>query len=195
MSNPLSIADVILKANGGQPITLGFPSIVGHFPFSIGNPIADTPGVAAAVLTIPNPMQTIDAAVEFPSRSANALPFILRTAGTATLGRGVEYQIDINLGTGITPAIATTGLQTTPLGSGLYNDNWLLEVQGMWDPTSLNLRGIQYGWAGGTAVAQSAIVGSAPAALANLQFTCAVTLLNSNASNTFTLTDFSAEYI
>jgi len=63
----------------------------------------------------------------------------------------------------------------------------------MWDAVSLNLRGIAYGWAGATAVAQVTLVGSAPATLAALQFNVGVTVNNTNASNAFTLTEFSAE--
>jgi hypothetical protein len=183
MSNLNSVADVIIHQNNSQPITLSVPAQA-HTQFLLG--------ANAALLSIPNPMATVDSALAFPGRSATAVPILIKAAGTMQLGRGVVYQIDINQGTGLTPAIATTGPQTSPLGAGLYNDNWSLTIEGMWDATSLNFRGIFYGWCGLGSVAQATLVGSAPAALANLQFNVAVTILNANASNAFTLNEFSA---
>lgn len=176
--------DVIYQQNNGQPIVLSVPT-TGHQQFKLG--------AGAVVGTFPNPVALIESGVHFPSRALSAIPFVVTIGGIISVGRGVGFQIDLNQGTGLTPAIASTGLITAPLGAGLYTDNFLLEIEGMWDPTSLNLRGIQYGWSGATQIAQSALVASAPANLAALQFNVAVTVLNTNAANQFTLTEFSGD--
>lgn len=186
MSNLNTVADAIVKQNNGQPIVFATTTQI-HASVSIGG--------AAVVITLPNPLATVDTGLPFPNRSAAGLPFIARIAGTLQLGRGVGFQIDLNQGTGLTPAIASTGLITSPLGAGLYLDNFLLEVEGLWDPTSLNLRGIQYGWVGATQIAQSALVLSSPAALANLQFNVGITIVNPNPSNQVTITAFDAEWV
>lgn len=184
MSNVNSFADFILSSNNGQPLTLAIPT-TGHLQFK--------QGAGVAVLNIPNPLATIDSALGFPGRAAQAIPITVRAAGTIQLGRGVQSQIDINQGTGLSPAIASTGLQISPLGAGLYLDNWLIEIEGMWDAASLNFRGNVSGWFGATSISSSTLVGSQPATLAALQFNVAVTVLNTNASNQFTLNEFSAE--
>lgn len=184
MPNVNTITDVVYSQNNGQPIVLPFPT-TGHAAFSLGA------GVALA--SIANPMALVEANKTFPNRSAQALPFVIRACGTMSLGGQVRYQIDINQGTGLTPAIISTGLITG--GAGPYNDNWLLEAECLWDATSTQLRGIYYGFAGPNSVAQSAIVSSTPAALANLQFNCAVTVTNANAANTFSLTSFTIELV
>jgi len=187
MSNFNSIVDVIYKQNGGQPIVLN-PTTVGHFQFSIGS--------AAAIATVPNPASFSDDIGLFPNRALNALPFVVRAAGLVQTGRGVPFQIDLNQSTNPTPTIATTGPYTTPLGTGLFQDNFLLEAYCMWDPTSTNLRGIQYGWLGANQISQTAILsGVQPASLAALQFNVAVTVLSANPGNQFTLTEFSIELI
>jgi hypothetical protein len=186
MSNLNTVADVILRQNNGQPIVFAVTTDV-HASFSISG--------ATAVLSLPNPLAAADAPLGLTSRAATGIPFLIRVAGELQLGRGVGYQIDLNQGTGLTPAIASTGLQTAPLGAGLYLDNFFLEVEALWDPNPLNLRGIQYGWVGATAIAQSAIVGSSPAALANLQFNIGVTIINPNPGNQVTITAFDAEWL
>jgi len=178
--------DVIYQQNNGQPIVLSFPA-QGHQQFKLG--------AGVAVGTFPNPVSLIESGGHFPGRAASAIPFIVKAGGLITAGRGVQVQIDVNQGTGLTPSIASTGSFTTPLGAGLYQDNWVIEIEGMWDPTSLNLRGIQYGWIGGTQISQAALVGSAPANLAALQFNVAATVVNANASNSFTLTEFSGDLV
>ena len=178
MSNANSIADVILRQNNSVPITLTSTTSL-HQSFQLGG--------SAAVLTIPNPQACIDSQVYFPARSASAVSFIVRAAGTGG-GGGEPWQIDICQGTGLTPVIATTGKYTG------VADNWLLEAVCMWDPTSLYLRGIYYGWVGSTALAQSALTQvSQPANLAALQFNVAVTIFNGNPNSSFSLTDFSAD--
>lgn len=179
MSNASTIADVILQQNNGQPITLATKTSI-HQSFQLGG--------SAAQCAIPNPMACIDSQVLFPSRSAAGLAFLIRASGLVTGGE--RYQIDINLGTGLTQTIATTGLAL----NGLTADNWFLEAICLWDPTSLNLRGIQYGWTGIQQIAQAALsTAQQPATLSALTFNCAVTCANANANALFTLTDFSAD--
>jgi hypothetical protein len=178
MSNANSVADVILQQNNGSPITLKSTTSL-HQSFQLSG--------SAAVLTIPNPMVCIDSQVLFPSRSASAISFIVRAAGLGG-GGGEPWQIDICQGTGLTPVIATTGKITG------VADNWLLEAVCMWDPTSLYLRGIYYGWAGASSIGQNALTQvSQPANLAALQFNVAVTIFNGNPNAAFSLTDFSAD--
>lgn len=183
MSNFNSTVDVIYQQNGGNPIVLAFPTTVGHRQFQIG--------AGAAVATVPNPLVAIDADKTFPGRAAVALPLTIKAAGTWTLAAGVRYQIDINQGVGLSPAISSTGLIVNPTTG---NDNWLLEVYALWDPASTNLRGIQYGWSGNTTVAQAGIVLSSPASLAALQFNVGVTVLGPNPTNSFSLTEFSVDF-
>jgi hypothetical protein len=186
MSNINTVADAILKQNNGQPIVFASATQI-QSNLAVGG--------ATVSITLPNPLATVDTGVAFPNRAASGIPFLVRLAGTLQLGRGVGYQIDITQGTGLTPAVMTTGLQTSPLGAGLYNDNFFLESQCMWDPNSLNLRGIMYGWVGATAIAQAAIVASAPAALANLVFSVGILFVNANPSNQVTITAFDAEWL
>lgn len=183
MSNFNSTVDVIYQQNGGNPIILAFPTTVGHRQFQIG--------AGAAVATIPNPLVAIDADKTFPGRAAVALPLYIKAAGTWTLAAGVRYQIDINQGTGLAPAIASTGLIVNPTTT---SDNWLIEIEALWDPTSTNLRGIQYGWSGGSNIAQATIVLSQPASLAALQFNVGVTVLGPNPTNSFSLTELSVDF-
>lgn len=184
MSTVNTFADVILHQNNGQPIVLPFLT-TGHQAFQIG--------LAPAVLTFPAAMIPINTNVGYPGRAPSAISVTMIAAGTMTLGRGVTYQVDINQGLNLTPAIASTGAIISPTGAGLYNDNWYLEIDGMWDSTSLNFRGVYYGWAGGTSISQTALVLSSPATLAALQFNVGVTVTNLNAANTFSLTEFSVD--
>ena len=181
MSNRNTIADVIYSQNNGQPIVLAAKTAL-HQSFQVNG--------GTAVLTIPNPMALIEAAAAFPSRSAQALPFIIRAAGTVTGGE--RYQIDLNQGTGLTGTIASTGLAI----NGLTNDNWLVEAECLWDSASTFLRGIYYGWAGNQSVGQATlIIVNKPADLTQLQFNVAVTIANANVNASFSLTEFSAELI
>ena len=178
MSNANSVADVILQQNNGSPITLKSTTSL-HQSFQLGG--------SAAVLSIPNPLACIDSQVLFPARSASAVSFIVRAAGTGG-GGGEPWQIDICQGTGLTPVLASTGKIVG------VADNWLLEVVCMWDPTSLYLRGLYYGWGGVTAIAGSSLIQACqPANLAALQFNVAVTIFNGNPNSSFSLTDFSAD--
>lgn len=184
MGNFNSTVDVIQRQNGGNPIVLAFPTTVGHqqFGYGIGNP---------AIASIPNPLFSVDGDKTFPGRSAQGYPFVVKAAGTWTLAAGVRYQIDINQGTGLAPAIASTGLI---INATTTSDNWLLEFIGMWDAVSTNLRGVFYGWSGGVNIAQAPLVLSSPASLAALQFNVAATVLGPNPTNSFSLTEFSADF-
>lgn len=184
MSNPNTFADVILHQNNGTPLTLT-PATAGHFAFQLG--------AGNAVLSLPNPLAMIDAIVPFPGRAATALPFIVRVAGTFTLGGNAKYQIDLNQGTALAPAVASTGLLFSAAAGG--TDNFLIECEMLWDPTSQNLRGIQYGWSGPNAITQAITIPVTVTSLAQLQFTVGVTVLNVNPVNSFTLSEFSAEVI
>jgi hypothetical protein len=181
MSNGNTIADAILQQNNGQPYTIAATTTL-HQQFGKG-------GVAVQV-TIPNPMALIDSSELFPGRAASGLPFIIRAAGLVTGGE--QYTIDVNLGTGLTQQIMTTGNAI----NGRVADNWLLEGECLWDPTSLFLRGIYYGWAGPAGVNQSSLAtAQQPANLAALTFNCAVTIINANVNALFTLTEFSIELV
>jgi hypothetical protein len=184
MSNVNTVQDAIILQGRANPVTLAFTT-AGHVPFG--------GSASPLVLSIPNPAVLAISGDTFPGRALDGVPFLISAGGKMTLGRGVEYQIDVNQGTGLTPSIASTGAQTSPLGAGLYNDNWYLECECMWDSASLNLRGIYYGWAGSTQIAQAPLVTSAPANLAALQFNVAVTVVNANPANVFTLTEFAVE--
>jgi hypothetical protein len=192
MSNFSSFVDVINQQNLGQPLTYSTAGSSAHvvMPLAAGTPN----GGANAVLNVPNPMALAESAnATFPGRAASARPFIVRAAGTISLGGGVQYQIDINLGTGLGTAIASTGLQK--LGAANLSDNWLIEIEAMWDPQSTNLRGFFYGWYGATSIAQNGLLAQpAPASLASLQFNVGVTFLQ-NSFNTITVNEFSAEVV
>lgn len=188
MSNLNTVQDAIIIHGVTTPVTLAFPT-AGHAAF--GSVVGGV--VSPLVLSIPNPMYPIISADAFPSRAADSVPFLISAGGRVTLGRGVEWQVDVCQGTGLTPAIASTGAQTSPLGAGLYNDNWYIECECMWDSVSGNLRGIYYGWAGGSQIAQAALVASTPANLAALQFNVGVIVVNANPSNVLTLTEFAVE--
>lgn len=183
MSNVNTVVDVIQRQNAGNPVVQAFPTTVGHtqFSYGVGNPV---------IASVPNPMALIDADKTFPGRSAQAYPLVIKAAGTLTLAAGVRYQLDINQGTGLAPAIASTGLIVNP---ATVNDNWALVIECMWDVVSTNLRGIFYGWSSSTNVAQSALVLSSPASLAALQFNVGVTVLGPNPTNSFSLTEFSVD--
>jgi hypothetical protein len=182
MSNGNTIADAILQQNNGQPFVIAATTTL-HKQFGF-------PGNVPVQVTIPNPMALIDSSELFPGRAANALPFIIRAAGTV-LG-GEQYTIDINLGAGLTQQIATTGNAI----NGKTADNWLLEAECMWDPQSLFLRGIYYGWAGPNGINQASLAtAQQPANLAALTFNCALTIINQNANASFALTEFSIELV
>ncbi len=182
MSNSNTIADVILRQNNGVPLTIASASTL-HQSFNLSNG-------SQALLNITNPMTMIDSCEMFPGRSANALPFILRAAGTVVGGE--RYQIDIVQGTGLVNVIASTGLAI----NGLTADNWLLEAECQWDPTSLFLRGIYYGWTGNQGINQASLVtANQPANLAALQFNVALTLSNANVNAAFFVSEFSAEFV
>lgn len=186
MPNVNSVCDVIYQQNNGNPIVMTVTTPI-HQAFQIGS--------GNAIATVPNPQALIESAVAFPGRSAQAIPFVIRAAGLVTFSaRGKAFQIDINQGTGIATQIATTGLFTTPLGAGSYNDNWCLEVLCMWDSASTQLRGTFDGWVGGTVITHKMLNSApAPANLAALQFTVGVTVNDPTvvAPTTFTLTEFS----
>jgi hypothetical protein len=186
MSNGNTISDAILQQNNGQPFTIAAAGTL-HQAFGFNKAGVLTP----VQVTIPNPMSLIDSSELFPGRSAAALPFIIRAAGLVTGGE--QYTIDINLGVGtLNQQIATTGLAL----NGRTADNWLLEVECMWDPTSLFLRGIYYGWAGSAGINQASLATvQQPANLAALTFNCAVTIAQANANALFSLTEFSAELV
>lgn len=182
MSNRNTIADVILQQNNGQPLTLAATTTL-HSLFPLANG-------SAAQLTLPNPFAAIDASAPFPSRSAQAIPFTLRVGGTVVGGE--KFQVDLVLGTGvISPVIASTGLAA----GGLTNDNWLLQIEAMWDSASTFLRGIYWGWIGGNQVAQASLIGSPKAtSLSALVFGAALTIATANANASVSVTEFSADF-
>lgn len=189
MATLVTVADVIRQQNAGQPILLALAN-QGHFGFQING--------ANAVLSAPNPLAPSNAGSNSPvsNAGAQAVPLLITAAGLVnSTARGQQFQIDINFGTTLAPAIASTGLISIPLGAGAYQDNWGLQVEGMWDATSQNFRGIYYGWVGASQVAQAPVNGSPKAsALSGLQFTCAATLPGPTIDTTsFTLTEFSLD--
>lgn len=182
MANPNTIADVINRQNGGVPLVLASASTL-HAAFLLANG-------SAAVLNIPNPMQTIDQPQEFPNFSPDGRPFLVRLAGKVTGGE--KYQVDLVLGNNvITPVVASTGLAT----NGLTADNWLIETELMFDSTSGYLRGIQYGWAGLQAISQSVLSTPQTGVTLPLQFTAALTLATANVNASVSVTEFSAELL
>lgn len=189
MANRNTVADVIREQNNGQPIVLSLANR-GHFAFQLNG--------ANAVLSVPNPLAPSNDGGPSPvfNAAAQAVPFTVAACGLlSSTARGQQYQIDLNLGTGLSPAVASTGLITIPNGAGTELTNWGLIFEGMWDSASTKLRGIYYGWAGQVSVAQAGVL-AAPtaAALANLQFTCAVTVPGATLGTTsFTLTEFSVD--
>lgn len=184
MANVNTAAEVILQQNQGQPIVLSFGSGPGHKQFMIG--------AGAAIVTVPNPLLSSLSGVPFPPRSASAIAFVLRATGTITLGGNEKYQIDINQGTGLSPAIASSGSVFGAIGGG--TDNWLIEATCLWDPTSTNLRGYFGGWVGPTVLGNTALTLSQPASLANLQFNVGVTITNANPVNSATLTELAIDF-
>lgn len=185
MASLNTVFDVIRRQNGGNPIVLNFPT-TGHQAFQIGS--------AVAVGTFTNPAAFIDEPLGFPIGSVSAVPFAVAVGGTFSLGGQVQFQLDLNMGTGLASTLASTGKITA--GAGPFTDNWLIEIEGMWDPISTNVRGIYYGWVGGTQIAQAPLNGPYTAAsLAALQFNVAATVLNANSINTFTLTEFSGDLV
>lgn len=181
MANQNAIADVINRQNNGQPLVISSVSTV-HQSFLLNG--------SAALLTIPNPMVAIDAVVQFPNFSPDGRPFLIRLGGKV-LG-GERYQIDLVQGTGLTPVLASTGLSI----NGLVADNFLLEVECLWDSQSQNLRCISYGFAGPTVVAQaSAATSIQVATAAGLQFNAALTIATANVNAVVQLTEFSAEVV
>ena len=187
MSNFNTVSDVIQQQNAGNPIVLSFGSSVGHKQVVLG--------AGAAVLTLPNPLAASDWPGTFGGRAATAIPFIVRAGGTITAPGSGVFQIDINLGTTLAPVVASTGsVRLQPVLTSV-NDNWLIEIEGMWDPTSTNVRGIVYGWVGSLAIAQAAINSNTAPSLAALQFNIGVTMLNANPANQVTVSIFDGELV
>ena len=186
MSNFNTVSDVILRQNNGQPIVTSFPGTVGHQQVMLG--------ASAAVLSLPNPLAAIDTTGVFQGRAATAIPFRLRAAGLITAPGSSAFQIDVNLGTGLAPTLFSTGISRLQPVLTSTNDNWELEIEAMWDPTSTFVRGIGYGWVGSLAVAQTALLNNTAANLASLQFNIGITFLNANPTNQLTLTEFSADF-
>lgn len=186
MSNFNTVADLILRQNNGQPIVTTFPSTVGHQQVMLG--------AGAAVVTLPNPLATSDTTGLFQGRAATAIPFYVRAAGLITAPGSGSFQIDINLGTALAPTLFSTGNSRLVPVLTSTNDNWLLEIEAMWDPTSTFVRGIGWGWVGSQQVAQAAINNNTAANLASLQFNIGITFLNANPTNQLTVTEFSADF-
>ena len=187
MSNFNTVSDVIVQQNAGNPIVLSFGSSVGHKQVLLG--------AGAAVLTLPNPLAAADWTGTFGGRAATAISFIVRAGGTITAPGAGKFQIDINLGTTLAPPIASTGLvQLQPVLTSV-NDNWLIEIEGMWDPTSTNVRGIVYGWVGALNISQAVLNTNTAASLAALQFNIGVTMLNANPANQVTVSIFDGELV
>jgi hypothetical protein len=185
LSNFNTVSDLILRQNAGQPIVTSFAT-PGHYQVQLG--------AGAAVLNLPNPLAAIDTTGVFQGRAATAIPFIVRAAGLITAPGSSAFQIDLNLGTALAPTLFSTGITRLQPVLTSTNDNWLLEIYGLWDPTSTFVRGIGYGWVGSLAVAQSALINNTAANLAALQFNIGITGLNANPSNQLTLTEFSADF-
>ena len=186
MSNFNTVADLILRANAGNPIVTSFPGTIGHQQVMLG--------ASAAVLNLPNPLAAIDTTGVFQGRAATAIPFYVRAAGLITAPGSGAFQIDINLGTALAPTLFSTGnTRLVPVLTST-NDNWLLEIEAMWDPTSTFVRGIGYGWVGAQSVAQVALNSNTAVSLAALQFNIGITFLNANPSNQLTVTEFSADF-
>ena len=187
MSNLNTVADAVLNQNNGQPYIIASTTTL-HRAFGATAAAGGVTG--AAILTVPNPMALAVSGANFPGRAATSLPFAVRCAGLVAGGQ--RFAIDINLGLALTQTIASTG--TINLGDA--NDSWFLEALCFWDPNSLFLRGVFYGWAGNINVAQTPLASQqSPAALANLQFNCAVTIINSNVNASFSLTDWSIDLL
>lgn len=189
MANRSTVADVIRQQASGQPLLLALAT-QGHFAFQLNG--------ANAVLSVPNPLAPSNDGGPSPvfNAAAQGVPLTLAACGLiSSTARGQQFQIDINLGTGLAPAVASTGLVSVPLGAGAYQDNWGIIVEGMWDSTSKNFRGIYYGWVGATAIAQASLNGApAPSSLSGLQFTCSVLYPGATVGTTsFSLTEFSAD--
>src|SRR5689334_14082000 len=98
MANTNSFADVINRQNGGQPLVVSASSTL-HQSFLIGG--------QPALLTVPNPMVSIDAGEFFPNFTADGRPFLIQAMGKVTGGE--RYQVDIVQGTGLTNVVASTG--------------------------------------------------------------------------------------
>lgn len=182
MSNVNTIVDAIIKEGQTTNYTVALAT-AGHVQFT-------NAGGGVISIAIPNPQYPSNTNVPYPGESIDSIPFVIRAAGIVTLGRGVQWQIDINQGSSISPAIATTGAQTSPTGAGLYSSNFFIEAECLWDSTSQKLRGIYYGFAGENQVAQAPIVPEAPSALSSLVFNVGVTFVNANPGNQATLTTF-----
>jgi hypothetical protein len=170
VSNLNSVVDVIMQ-HDGQPIALSM-STTGHRLFQAGG--------SAVVLVL-----------NATTSSETALPFVLRVGGRVL--NCTRYQIDVTRNAALEPVIATTGLVAGP--SGPEPDSWLLEIKAMWDRRSQFLRGIFYGWAGGTAISLSALLPSLGKDPTELRFGVAVTVPVACSNADFLLTEFSAEFI
>lgn len=188
MANFSTVADVVRQQNAGQPLLLSLANS-GRYAFSIN--------AAPAVLSVPSPLALSNDGGASPvgNASAQAIPFTIKAAGLfSSTARGQQVQFDVLLGTSLTGAVelASSGLQTIPLGAGAYQSNWCLIIEAMWDAASQKLRGIYRGWVDGSAVAQSGIALSSPASLANLQFICSALIPGTVNVTSFQLTEFSA---
>lgn len=189
MASLSTVADVIREQNNGQAIVLTLAN-QGRFAFQLNG--------ANATLTLPNPLAPSNAGAPSPVFNAAAVgvPFRIKVCGMmSSNARGQQYQIDVVLGTGTSPAALSTGLQTIPTGAGTYSTNWGLIGDLMWDSVSDKVRGFYHGWAGEGNVTQSAILGApTAAALSNLQFTAVVVVPGPTIGTpapVFTLTEFS----
>lgn len=182
MANRNTIVDVINRQNNGQPLVITATTTL-HQSFNLSNG-------SQAVLNIPNPLAPIDSAAQFPNFTADGRPFRVRLAGKS-LG-GEKFQVDLVQGLGLVNVVASTGLYT----NGLTADNFLIELEAMWDSQSLNLRGFYEGFVGNVSVANTVIPSLIqPANLAALQFNTALTINTSNANASVSITEFSAELV
>lgn len=183
MANSNSFADVILRQNNGQALIITTAGTT-HKNFTLADG-------TQALLTIPNPMTSINAGEFYPNLTADGRPFIIRVCGKVVGGE--KYQVDLVPGANIlTPVLASTGLAT----NGLTADNFLLEAECMWDSTSQNLRCLYYGFVGNQAVNQAGVISSIQVTtLAGLTFSAALTIPTANASASVSITEFSGEFV
>lgn len=187
MSNASSVADAVYQQNNGQPFTFATTKTAHQLMQS---------GGATVNISLDGQLAFILSNDSFPNRYISGLPFIVRAAGSVTGGE--KYQIDICNNGNLATVVASTGLSA----NGLPSDNWLIEAECFWDVTSGRLRGLQYGWAGKTAITQTSIndgivltASSTQSASSQLTFCVGITIATANANALITVSEFSAELI
>jgi hypothetical protein len=148
MSSPISLADAARLDRGILPVTLTNPIAATMF--------TDAGGSAVVVNLTGSVIPLLTDATTLAKVYQNK-PFDIKAWGRATWGVGTNT-LTVRIMTSATQISATDASNTALCSSGAVNNtaatsgSWFLEAEAMWDTTSLQIKGVFWGWVDNTTV-------------------------------------------